>query len=258
MNTERLEALLWARVDGTIEAEELAELEAHLAEHPELREIERQIAVIAGELGKMERTEKVQPPSELRGRIAGALEHASPPISHQAASLLGRPAPSWQARWMPAVASLVIGVAIGYLLHPGVTSSIDQSEVTGTMYAPSGHVVSGPVEIHLEGDAGSVAASRSGTDVVVDVTLTTDILLGVTLTGTGGPVSFESLSSASGSASEVMTEQGWVVVRSNGPGTVTFSVSAIDAEDPLRIQVSAAGALVEEAWIGPSRNELEP
>ena len=53
MITERLEALLWARVDGTIEPEELAELEAHLAEHPEPRDIERQVAVIAGELEKM-------------------------------------------------------------------------------------------------------------------------------------------------------------------------------------------------------------
>jgi hypothetical protein len=179
-------------------------------------------------------------------------------MAHHAASLLGRPAPSWQARWLPAVASLVIGVAIGYLLHPGVTSSIDQSEVTGTMYAPSGYVVSGPVEIHLEAGAGSVAASRSGSDIVVDVSLVTDIELGVTLTGTNGPVHFKSMSTTTGTATDVMTEQGWVVVRGHGPGTMTFSVSAIDAEDPLRIQVSSAGALTEEAWIGPSRNELEP
>jgi anti-sigma factor RsiW len=240
MNTDRLEALLWARIDGTIEPGELAELEAHLAEHPEPRDIERQITVMAEELGKLE---KAQPPSELRGRIDSALESATPPIAHQAASLLARPAPSWQARWLPLVASLVIGVAIGYLLHPGAGSSIDQS---------------GPIEIHLEAGAGSVAASRSGTDIVVDVTLTTEIELGVTLAGTDGPVSFESMGSTTGSATEVMTEQGWVVVRSNGPGTVTFSVKAIDAEDPLRLQVLSGGTLVDEAWIGPSRNELEP
>jgi hypothetical protein len=251
MNTDRLEALLWARIDGTIEPGELAELEAHLAEHPEPRDIERQITVMAEELGKLE---KAQPPSELRGRIDSALESATPPIAHQAASLLARPAPSWQARWLPLVASLVIGVAIGYLLHPGAGSSIDQSGVTGTMLSPSAHVVSGPIEIHLEAGAGSVAASRSGTDIVVDVTLTTEIELGVTL----GPVSFESMGSTTGSATEVMTEQGWVVVRSNGPGTVTFSVKAIDAEDPLRLQVLSGGTLVDEAWIGPSRNELEP
>jgi anti-sigma factor RsiW len=255
MNTERLEALLWARIDGTIEPGELAELEAHLAEHPEPRDIERQITVMADELGNLEHEE---PPAVLRERIDGALANATPPIAHQAASLLARPAPSWQARWAPLAACLVIGVAIGYLLHPGANHSIDQSEVTGTMLAPSAQVVSGPVEIHLEAGAGSVAASRSGTDIVVDVRLTSDVELAVTLAGTGGPVHLESMNSTTGSATEVMTERGWVVVRSNGPGTVTFSVIAIDAEDPLRLQVSAAGVLVDEAWIGPSRNELEP
>jgi hypothetical protein len=126
------------------------------------------------------------------------------------------------------------------------------------MHTPSGHVVSGPVELHLEAGSGSVAASRSGADVVVDVTLATDIELGVTLAGTGGPVSFERLSSTTGSATEVMTGQGWVVVRGHGPGAVTFSVKAINAQDPLHLQVSSGGALVDEAWIGPSRNELEP
>jgi len=255
MNQDRLEALLWARIDGTIEAEELAELKAHLAEHPEPREIERQITNIADGLKKLE---KVQPPPELRGRIDVAMENATPPIAHQAATLLARPVPSWQARWLPLTASLVIGVAIGYLLQPGAISSIDRSDVTGTMLAPSTQVVSGPVEIHLEAGAGSVAASRSGSDVVVDVTLTSDVELGVTLAGTGGPVHFENMSSTTGAATEVMTDQGWVVVRSRGPGTVTFSVSAIDAEDPLRLQVSSNGALIDEAWIGPSRNELEP
>ena len=126
------------------------------------------------------------------------------------------------------------------------------------MLTPAAQVVSGPVEIHLEARGGSVTASRSGTDVVVDVTLTTDVEVGVTVAGTSGPVNFENMSSTTGSATEVMTEQGWVVVRSNGPGTVTFSVKAIDAEDPLRLQLSSEGVLIDEAWIGPSRNELEP
>ena len=78
MNNDRLEALLWARVDGTIDPQELAELEAHLAEHPESREIERQITTIAEGLDALE---KVQPPSELRGRIDSALEHATPPAA---------------------------------------------------------------------------------------------------------------------------------------------------------------------------------
>ena len=258
MNNDRLEALLWARIDGTIEPQELAELEAHLAEHPEPREIERQITTIAEELGRLE---KVQPPPELRGRIDSALANATPPAvrtDHPATTPHTRPAPAWPARWLPLAASLLIGVSIGYLLHPTTSDSIDQSEVTGTMMTPADQPEAARVEIHLDAGAGSVSASRAGADVVIDVMLTAEIDLEVTLAGTGGPVHFAGLNTTNASATEVSTEHGWVVVQTHGPGTVTLSVCAIDADDMLRLQVSVDGAAEEERWIGPSRNELEP
>jgi hypothetical protein len=255
MNTDRLEALLWARIDGTIDPQELAELEAHLAEHPELQKLERQITVMAEELGQLQR---VQPPSELRGRIDSALESATPPIAHQAASLLARPAPSWQKRWLPLAASLLIGVAIGYLLHPGVTSSIDQSVVSGTMVTPPDHAQAGRVEIQLDAGAGSIVASRDRGDIVVDVVLAAAIDLGVTLEGVGGPVRLESLSSTNASNTNVATHHGWIVIRTAGPGELTFSAIASKKDEPIRIQVSSDGSAVEEHWIGTLRNEHEP
>ena len=258
MNNDRLEALLWARIDGTIEPEELAELEAHLAEHPEPREIERQITTIAEELGRLE---KVQPPPELRGRIDSALANATPPAArtdHPATTPHTRPAPAWPARLLPLAASLLIGVTAGYLLHPGTGGSIDRSQATGAMLTPSAQSGVGPVEIHLDAGAGSVSASRAGADVVINVMLATEIDLGVNLAGVGGPVRFESLSSTEGAVTEVTTEQGWIVVRTSGPGTVTLSADATDPNDTLRLQVLIDGSLAEERWIGPSRNELEP
>ena len=252
MNTDRLEALLWARVDGTIDPEELAELEAHLAKHPEPPEIERQITTIAEELDSLE---KVQPPSELRERIDSALANATPPearTEYPATTPHIRPAPAWSSRWLPLAASLVIGVTVGYLLHPGAGGSIDQSGVTGSMLTQTTH----PVEIHL--DAGSIYASRSGADVVIDVTLTTEIDLGLTLVGADGPVRFAGLNSNKASDTEVTTGQGWVAVRTRGPGTMTLAVSASDTDEPLRLQVSADGVPIEERWIGPSRNEPKP
>jgi len=258
MNTERLEALLWARVDGTIDPEELAELEAHLAEHPEPREIERQITTIAEELDSLE---KVQPPSELRGRIHSALENAAPPSArtdHSPAALHPHSAPAWPAKWLPLAASLLIGVSIGYLLHPNTGGSIDQSVVTGTMVTPPGQTETSPVEIHLEEGAGTVTASRAGADVVVDVVLTTEVDVAVTLGSAAGPVRLESLLSSNASATEVTTHNGWVVVRTLGPGTATVSVNAIDAAEPLRLQVSSDGYAVEEHWIDPLRNGSNP
>ena len=255
MNNDRLEALLWARIDGTIDPLDLAEVEAHLAEHPEPREIERQITTIAKELDNLE---KVQPPPALREQIDGALANATPPIAHPTATLRTHSAPAWSARWLPLAASLVIGVAVGYLLHPGIGDSIDQSGVTGSMLTPTTQPVTAPIEIQLAAGAGSVVTSRSGADVVVDVTLTTGIDLGVTLAGANGPVHFAGLNSTDASATEITTEQGWVVVRTRGPGTVTTSVSASDANELVRIQVSVDGVPAGERWIGPSRIELEP
>ena len=258
MNNDRLEGLLWARIDGTIEPEELAELEAHLAEHPEPREIERQITTIAGELGRLD---NVQPPPELRGRIDSALANATPPAArtdHPATTTHTRPAPAWPTRWLPLAASLLIGMTAGYLLHPGTGGLIDRSRATGAMLTPSAQSGVGPVEIRLDAGAGSVSASRAGADVVIDVMLATEIDLGVTLAGAGGPVHFTGLNSTNASATKVSTEHGWVVVQTHGPGTVTLSVSAIDADDMLRLQVSANGIPTEERWIGPSRNEFEP
>jgi len=254
MNTDRLEALLWARIDGTIEADELAELDAHLAEQPEPREIERQITTIVEELDGLE---EVQPPPELRGRIDGALANANPPTAHSSATPPTRSRPAWTARWLPLAASLLIGVTVGYLLHPGTGGSINHSGVTGTMLTPTDQWEAAPVEIHLEAGAGSVSVSRVGADVVIDVTLTTEIDLEVTLAGAEGPVHFAGLNTTNGSATEVATEQGWVSVRTIGPGALILAASAAEADDILRLQVSIDGIPIEERWIGPTRNEIK-
>jgi len=254
MNNDRLEALLWARIDGTIGPEELAELETHLAEHPEPREIERQITTIAEELDGLE---TVQPPRELRRRIDGALATANPPSAHPAEAPPTRSMPAWPLRWLPLAASLLIGVTVGYLLHPGTGGSIDRSGVTGSMLTPTNQSEAAPVEIHLEAGAGSVSASRAGADVSIHVILETEIDLGVTLTGAEGLVHFASLNTTNGSATEVTTEQGWVSARTIGPGSLIVAASAADADDILRLQVSIDGIPIEERWIGPTRNEIE-
>ena len=155
-------------------------------------------------------------------------------------------------------ASLLIGVAIGYLLHPGTSGSIDQSVATGTMVTPPSQTETGRVEIQLDAGAGSIVASRDRADVVVEVVLATEIDVAVTLGSAVGPVRLESLLSSNASTSEVTTHNESVVVRTIGPGTATVSVNTIDAAEPLRLQVSLGGVAVEELWIDPLRNEPKP
>ena len=254
MNIDRIEALLWARIDGTIEPEELAELETHLAESPEPQKLERQVSAIASGLDELE---TAPTPSELRGRINDALEHAAPPEVRPHANVRTHSAPIWQAKWLPLAASLVIGVAIGYLMHPGTSGSIDQGGVSGSMLTPTIHPETAPVEITLD-QGGNVVASRSETDLVVDVSVSAEIEVGVTLAGTAGPLSLAGLHASNASATEVTTEQGWVVLRTHGPGTLTLAVSASAPDEQLRLQVSVNGRPVEERWIGTGPDEDGP
>lgn len=258
MNTDRLEALLWARIDGTINAEELREIETHLAEYPEAHSVERQITAIAEDLDSLE---KMPPPSELRARIEKALADATssatqtehlPNVHHP------HPAFGWPAKWLPLAASVLIGVAIGYLLHPNAGGSIDRSVVTGTMVTPPGQMETGQVEIQLDAGAGSVNASRDGGNVEVEVTLTIEIDVAVTLGSAAGPVRLESLLSSNASATEVTPHNESVVVRTVGPGTTRISVIAIDAVEPLRLKISSGGITIDERWIGPPPRELDP
>jgi anti-sigma factor RsiW len=247
MNDERLESLLWARIDGTIEPAELAELEAYLAEQPEPPVMERQIAAITNGLRELE---PETPPSELRGRIDDALETATPPEAHSTAQSRLQARPSWQMRWLPLAASLLVGIAIGYLMHPEVGGSIDKTEVAGSMLTPTERLEPARAEIVFDG--GSIIARRSRAETVVDMTLTDEVQLGVTLAGAEGPVRLVNLNSSTSSGTEIETDQGWVVLRTRGPGTVVLAVSTSAPTEPLRLQVSSDGHLVEERWIGPA------
>ena len=63
MKPERLEALLWERIDGVISVEENAELAIYLAGHREARDLEREITALAE---RMENMAELAEPEELR------------------------------------------------------------------------------------------------------------------------------------------------------------------------------------------------
>ena len=257
MNNDRLEALLWARIDGTIEPEELAELEAHLRDHPEPRKIERQIVAIAEGLDTLEHE---QPPEALRERIDQALHNATPPTSqHDTAERIPptHPTPTWRSTVLPVAAGLVIGVAVGYLLHPNAGQTIDQSIAAGTMVSPAGDQVS-RVDVRLEDGAGHVIAHRDMADIVIDIDLTSEIDVTVTVEGMGGPVRIESLSSTEAATTEVSTHYGWVVVHAVGPCAVSFTAVASATDDPVRLRVASGGVTAAQHWLGPGQEGFEP
>jgi anti-sigma factor RsiW len=251
MTPDRLEALLWERVDGTIAADDLAELEAFLAAHPEAQALEHEVARLAGLLD--ERT-RLAPPAELRGRIERALATAEQPAgeAHTVRTFgprAGMPQRLWW--WLPVAASLVVGVAIGYLLHSGVAGPVDVLDAAGAMQASPVHEASAAFE--LEAGQGRVVVTRVGVEVSLDLTLHSEAELELVVEAESGSLAAAALTSGASRPASLTMAGGRAVFTTHGPSMHRVSVTADEAGAALRLQVLVDGVLVEERSIAPSR-----
>lgn len=181
MNRNRLEQLVWERIDGTILPDDLSELEAHLAEHPEPRQVEREILRLA-EL--LDNRDDVPSPAELRSRIDKALSESPGP-----AERISTPTPSSRRRiplWMPMAASLALGIAIGVMLQIGGAGSVDERHATGSMTTPA-PVAEPEMQVFNLGEGiGRVSARREGSLLTFDVVLETAVEVELVLANTDG------------------------------------------------------------------------
>jgi hypothetical protein len=184
MNRDRLEELLWERVDGTISADNLAELEAHLAEHPEPQELEREIAQMAQLLDD---GDSVTPPAELRAQIDHALAASvGPKISHRPPTPIAPPRIAGRLpAWVPIAASLVLGVAIGYMLHVSTAVPIDPSLMSGSMTTPASTQPLPAQVFDLGNEIGGVTARQEGGKLIFDIDLVAPVDLSLALQNPG-------------------------------------------------------------------------
>jgi len=249
MRLERLEELLWERADGAIAPDKLAELETFLAEHPESKDLEREIARLSEFLTPRD---EVSPPAALRERIDRALAAATPPV-HEARIPRTARARRWRDRWsarlLPVAASLVFGVAIGYLLQPGATGPIDDSQAAGAMRAAAVTTETAPVIVDLGADTGRVVANRVGSDLVIDIGLVRELDLRLDLEAADGEIRLIGMIHSAGSPSEVTLENRRLTVRVRGPGTQRIKAVVSGKASRVWFQAMADGTVVIERWI---------
>jgi hypothetical protein len=248
MKPERLESLLWECVDGTISGEALADLEGHIDQHPEARELQREIEKLAKQLDGLGRA---VPPKNLRARIAVALPDAPPSIRET--PLAAAPVLSLPKRrpmiWLPMAASLLVGVTVGYLLQPGAGVAVDRSSVVGTMTAASPEPAAGDLVIDLGGQAGMVAVSRRGGETAIRVELATETDLEIDLEVADGVLLLSRIDPADDAGFEVTTAAGKTVLRTRGPAARRFEITATDEAVPVRFVIRSNGAVVAEGWL---------
>lgn len=256
MKTERLETLLWEHIDGTIAAGDLAELEAHIAEHPEAESLQRQIEGLAGQLDGLR---PVKPPAELKARITMALHDvaASPRQTPGIRSTLRRaPARLRPVSWLPIAAGLLVGVTVGYLLHPGDGLSVDGSRAAGTMTVPAADRPSSTATIDLGSAAGSLEITRTGTEAEISVELVADLDLGVDLEAADRDLLVTSIGTSGSNDFEIAATGGHALFRTRGPSTHTLQMAMSSMATPLHLVVSLNGAVVADQWIGEAGSQL--
>ena len=257
MNPDRLEALIWARIDGVIGPMDLAELEAHLAEHPEQSELERQIASIARGLAEMDRVES---PAALRVRIKGALASAvAPGPDVQVAApqpVLSRR--QWPNRWLPMAASLLIGTVVGYLLHPGADAGLDVSKVGGTMATPPALEARSDIQINLDRDQGSLTIGRSDALVTADFSIISSSGLWLVMKSDSGELELDDASHIGNAVSRLQCDGSRFDFQSDGPGRYTLTIRATDRNAAILISVGSGSEVLSERRIEPNTGGGNP
>jgi hypothetical protein len=257
MNSDRLEALLWARIDGTIQPRDLAQLEAFLTDHPESRELERQIATIAENLDGMDR---VEPPPALRGRIDGALASAAAP-GPAVQILTPRPVQiqrQWQNRWLAMAASLLVGTIVGYLLHPGAGAELDPSKVGATMVTPPAAEAGADFRVDLDQDLGSLSLGRSEASINADFSILSKTGLWLVMEAESGALEIGSAAHIGNAPNRLRSDGPRFDFQADGPGRHTLMIRTTDRRAPIRVSVGSGSEVLAERRIEPARIEENP
>jgi hypothetical protein len=250
MKPEKIESLMWEKIDGAISPGDEAQLEAVLRRDAEARERYEELCKFAAFLGGVE---ELEPPTALRQRIEGAID-----FDRYAAR---RPAaPSFFARLFPvrmelrtvaaAVAGLVVG-AVGYhvaTLNTGPEGSLD-NVVTGTIGR-----VQNDLRIDLEGVRGVISFRQDNTLAISEVDISSQREVELYLECEGRSIEFRAAGDVESPLHDISLEGNTVVVRNLGAAEYVMTFYRQDgAPTPLRVRVVSGGELLLEEEIQPGR-----
>jgi hypothetical protein len=237
MRAERLEALIWERLEGTISAQDRSTLEAYLAEHDHARLLEAEIGAVAESLASVD---EVAPPESLRHRIDRAVSRRSlaPPswrrfVTHE-----------WSVRVAYLAAGVLIGVVALHLLAPGAVDRLQPSHLTGAM-------VAGPPAITADLPGGRLVARRDDDRLELRWTVDSSEAGEIRLVPGEAPLRLEGLAHDGIRSSRLGTIDGGVSLQVRGPGVLELSARTAARSWPITITVTSDGAVVFDRAVTP-------
>lgn len=252
-----IERIMWLEIDETVSPGEREKLRAHLEKNPSAREhfdALRRMALLFG------RTDEIDPPSELRGRILQALQRATPPEAVRA-GLFDRigaffsPRPAWRLA-AAAAAGILMGIAAYHFVSRdrGASGSGDESVFYGTMSVNGGAKQGEVLRIDAPGVTGTLELRGEGSRVLAQISVSSQEDIEIVIEYPGAPQRVDMDEIPEHPRNQVSVEKGEVRVRHQGSGVYRL-VFALDdeSESPVRTRVFSEGRLVFEGEALPPR-----
>ena len=258
MTPEHFEALLWERFEGTLSADDSANLEDYLTDNSAAKKLAEEVADLANLLVSIP---PVPSPADLRAAISRGLAGArSPADSTTTRSVVThrRMADSWHSRLLPLAAGLLIGAAVVQLLHMGAAGSVKDSNVLGTMVATPVHETASVVEIELGPGVGSVTAVWDESVVTIDTLLVGPAQLQLVLEAAAGNLRLLGTVQTETSSSRVQSHEGRLVLIAVGPGKHRLVTETEDDAAETRLTVMIDGQVAAERWLAKAVRENQP
>lgn len=243
MNEERLDELLWERIDQVIRPEDAAELREHLEGSPEARAHERRLDEFVATLATVH---EVEPPPALRRRIDAALAAkrlSSPPrwgAASWAEALRELWSPKPLLRYALLAGAFLIGAISYHLVAGGDGSSrLDPAKLYGSTGIARQESPAGAWTLELPEERGWVALHRRGSLLVLDMALAVEGHGEVKLHFPEAGFHLETLEHFGAPPSRLQATADAVDLQLMGPSRCTLVTEVGDPAQQVEIRISA-------------------
>lgn len=246
MKPEYLESMLWEERDGTLAADEREALGRYVEDHPEARKLQEEIESLATRLDDLGRA---VPPQDLRQHIKEALSAVPPSATASSTSSPSVPYRTSSRRsvsWLPMAACLLVGVALGFLFHPGSGPSVEPEKAAGAMSTARVESPSSPLKISLEDPSSSIEVSRTGDLAAIRIDLGSTTDLEIDLEAAEGFLLVTGIEADDAAAFDVMATAGRTALRLQGPTSRTLEITTTSGRVPIRLVVREKGVVVAD------------
>ena len=248
MIDERIEDLMWQKIEGKISDEDQSQLEAHLEQHPGDKSYFDELVTMSNLLDS---TEEVEPPANLRQRIEAEIDWDTYPAVEQSHGFDWRRFFSswWDLRVAAAAAA---GIFIGLSVYPTIISRVNPQldfpdEVVGGTIGNASNLV-----IESDGVDGILIFRRGDKSATSDLKINSDREIEVVLEYAGQTTTLRATGEEGSAPGGITTEGNTVRVTHYGKGRYLVAFQPATSSDaPLTVRVSADGLVLLEEEVRP-------